>query len=116
MRKATGSKTGASSTKSSAKKKRLSKQAQARIAARKLIEAKIILEDLKEYYEQINEATLKLVELGVTDMSVNRKLDGKLYRIKVKDNFSEKNTVFKATGVSRFEASVDCPDLEKEEE
>lgn len=86
----------------------------ARAAARKFIEAQIVLDEAKEYYKERDEALLTLVELGLDNVTVRRREDERKYTIAIKDNFAETNVVYRAAGVSRFEGKMEVQEDEEQ--
>lgn len=88
------------------RKTRVSRKPNKLDAARKILEAKIALEAAKEFYKDLDDGVAVLLELGVDEVGILRKTDGRRYTVRVVDNFAEKNTVFRTAGVSRFSAEV----------
>lgn len=70
--------------------------------AERAIELKTLINATKKFYEELDVITLKLKELqGVgTEVEVND------FTLKIVDNFESKNTVFRPTGVKRFELDI----------
>jgi hypothetical protein len=69
--------------------------------ALKIIEIQKQLDEMKPLYKEIDELVCELVAANVTTVEV------KDQKVIILDNFSDKNTVFRTTGVKRYEAKIE---------
>ena len=61
------------------------------------------LEQVKPLYGKLDDLTLSLLNKKIPETI---RFDGEVVELKLVDNFAEKNTAYKTTGVKRFELKV----------